>query len=255
MQPINGTPGKKISTGDVDGSNALDTPRRIGVQQPPQANVIKRQQNNEHIATATPRPRLSSKENAVSASTLLDRVAPPDDAAGCEVDPAQLQLPLTWDVAPGIPSVPRLPRHLRLVGSEAADTRTPPVASSAHPPQPLAPGALQGAWVARIARAIAEVADGDRPAAQLSRWVERAPLAKLHARGAAFRRHPAVRDRRRELSAVRAAQQVRAVRLCPVAPGVVESSAVLVGGGRGRAIALRFEARGAEWIVTAVDIG
>lgn len=109
--------------------------------------------------------------------------------------------------------------------------------------------------MARIARAIAEVADGDRPAAQLSRWVERAPLAKLHARGAAFRRHPAVRGRRQELAAVRAAQQVRAVRVCPVAPGVVESSAVLVGGGRGRAIALRFEARGADWIVTAVEVG
>lgn len=183
------------------------------------------------------------------ASTLLDRAGLLDHPADEGVDPAQLQLPLSWEVAPGIPSVPKVPRHLRLVGSKA------PEGEIAHGPDQEPRVTLQAAWVARIARAIAEVADGDRPAAQLSRWVERAPLAMLNARGAAFRRHPAVRGRRRELSATRAAQQVRAIRVCPVAPGVVESSAVLVGGGRGRAIALRFEAAGPDWIVTAVEIG
>jgi hypothetical protein len=106
-----------------------------------------------------------------------------------------------------------------------------------------------------MARAIIEVADGDRPAAQLTRWVDRAPLAMLSARGVAFRRHPAVRNRRGALSATRATQQVRAVRLCPVSPEAVEASAVLVGGGRGRALALRFEARGTGWVVADLALG
>lgn len=188
----------------------------------------------------------------MSASTLLDRppttptlrlVDPPVAHSGipAEIHPDQLTLPLAWEVAPGVPSVPELPRHLRLVG---------PSSPPEHPS-----GSLTASWVARMARAIIEVADGDRPAAQLTRWVDRAPLAMLSARGVAFRRHPAVRNRRGALSATRATQQVRAVRLCPVSPEAVEASAVLVGGGRGRALALRFEARGTGWVVADLALG
>jgi len=217
----------------------------------------------------------------VSASTLLDRATPIptlnviDGAASNEVHPDQLTLPFIWEVSEGIPSVPPLPRHLRLVGSDPntadqqgagattsgvgsqrAFTGIGRVAADGRPTsmQP-AQEALTPAWVARMARAIIEVADGDRPASQLTRWVERAPLAMLNARGIAYRRHPAVRNRRGELSAVRATQQVRAVRLCPVSPQAVEASAVLIGGGRGRAVALRFEARGSNWIVAAIALG
>lgn len=180
----------------------------------------------------------------MSAPTLLDRALPVDHETYPGEHPDQLPLPLMWEVTPGVSSVPELPRHLRLVGSDPAATPDEP-----RPPTP------QPAWVARMARAIVEVADGDRPAVQLTRWVERAPLAMLEARGKAFSRHPAVRHRRREWSATRAIQQVRAIRICPVGVGAVESSAVLVGGGRGRAIGIRFEARGDAWVVTAIALG
>ena len=204
---------------------------------------VNESKHHQSKVTASPRPRPSAKENAVSASTLLDRATPVAPNLPAEVHPDQLALPLMWEVAAGVPSIPGLPRHLRVVGSESGDAQ-PPTA-----PMPTT------AWVARMARAVIEVADGDRPASQLSRWVERAPLAMLSARGMAFRRHPAVRGRRGALSAMRATQQVRAVRICPVSPRAVETSAVLVGGGRGRAVAIRFEAKGTDWIVAAVAIG
>jgi hypothetical protein len=205
----------------------------------------------------------------VPASTLLDRGIPstpahPTDGQPVQVHPDQMVLPFIWEVGPGVPSVPPLPRHLHLVGSDSAATPSSASPSSTSSAPPLTKGSTSvvqpasmpsAAWVARIARAIVEVADGDRPAGQLNRWVDRAPLAMLSARGVAYRRHPAVRDRRNSLSAARATQQVRAVRLCPVSSRAVEASAVLVGGGRGRALALRLEARGSDWIVAAVALG
>lgn len=239
------TPGHQISTAKAAATHrrpggALDTGTDGSVQKPSQVNVSKRHQSK---VTASPRPRPSAKENAVSASTLLDRATPAAPHLPSEIHPDQLALPLTWEISAGVPSVPALPRHLRVVGSESTD------------PQPAPANRPTAAWVARMARAVIEVADGDRPATQLARWVERAPLAMLHARGMAFRRHPAVRGRRGSLAATRATQQVRAVRICPVTSRAVETSAVLVGGGRGRAVALRFEARGTDWIVTAIALG
>ena len=106
-----------------------------------------------------------------------------------------------------------------------------------------------------MARAVSEVGSGDRPAGQLTRWVERDELARLAARGTAVARHPSVRMRRAQLASERAQRQVRAVRICPIRPGVVETSAVLVGAGRGQAIAMRMEQRADRWLVTALSLG
>lgn len=171
-------------------------------------------------------------------ASVISLFPPPVSAA---ID-GQLALPLTWDVRPGVPAEPQAPARLRLVS---------PI------PEPEA-DQLDGpelSWVARIARAIAEVGSGDRPAAQLTRWVERAELARLAARGQCAVRHPSARARRAEAGRARSAQQVRAIRLCPIRPGVVESSAVLVGADRGRAIALRFEHVADRWLVTAISLG
>ena len=146
----------------------------------------------------------------------------------------QLALPLTWDISPGVPAVPGIPRHLRVVGDPGTyDTG--------------GLDKLEVAWVARMARAIGEVAAGVRPATQLSRWVERHQLERLADRGAAMRRHPSSRSEHQW-------RTVRSVRLCPVADGIVETSAVLVGENRSRAIAIRFEAVAGRWLVTAAAL-
>ena len=166
-------------------------------------------------------------------------------------DGEQLALPLVWEVAPGIPAVPPVPRHLRLVGSDSHgdDATSGP---TALPCGPVVPPAM---WVARMARAIAEVASGDRPAQQLTRWVEKRELALLAARGKAAQRHPSAIHGRNARAVARSLQQVRAIRVCPVAPGVAETSAVLVGEGRGKAVAMRFESANNAWQVTAIALG
>ncbi len=156
----------------------------------------------------------------------------------------QLPLPLSWEVAPGIPAIPPVPRHLRLVG--AAPERGVAVNRDDVP-------ALE--WVARMARAVTEVGSGDRPPGQLTRWVERRQLQMLAARGNAVKRHPSSKGPAGNENSAGAVQQVRAIRICPVAPGVAETSAVLVGPRRARAVAMRFEFVAERWLVTAVRLG
>ena len=165
----------------------------------------------------------------MSISDLVDRI-----------EPDQLHRPLEWQVAPGVPSTPPAPRHLRLVTSEPAS-----------PPE----DAPSPDWVAKMARAVTEVANGDRPPGQLTRWVERGQLAMLAGRAAAIRRHPSTRVSQQKYAAARVVQQVRSIRICLVRKGVAETSAVLVGPARARAVALRFEFVGERWLVTAASLG
>jgi hypothetical protein len=154
----------------------------------------------------------------------------------------QQQLPLEWHLPGGIPATPPLARHLRVVGSP-----TPP--PTGHIPDPAA-------WVARIAPAILEVIAAERPATQLARWAARDVFTTLARRHAAAARHPAGRDRRPPC------RRIRSVRLCPIAPGIIEASAVITGVERTRAIALRLElihrpqrAEDPRWLITACEIG
>jgi hypothetical protein len=151
----------------------------------------------------------------------------------------QMPLPLGWQVG-GISAEPSPPGYLRVVRDE--DEREELAATAHERPHPIA-------WTAQIARAIYEVAQGERPASQLRRHVSREQLATLAIRGTSYARHPAARSAH-GLSRLR---QVRAVRCCVVAPGIIESSAVLVGAARSHAVALRLEARPGSWLVTAVS--
>ena len=156
----------------------------------------------------------------------------PGQAAG------QLALPLEYEVAPGVPAVPPAPVNLHLIGTDDLAHDDPDL------PDPRI-------WAAKMARAISEVASGERPPGQLTRWVARDELARLVRRGQAIQRHPSARAKR----GVSRLRSVRAVRVCPVAPGIVETSAVLVGGDRAQAVAIRLEAVAGRWLATAVVLG
>ena len=155
----------------------------------------------------------------------------------------QLTLPYEYEVAPGVPAIPPATSHLHLV-AENGSTSDPDAAVPPHLEHP-------GRWTQRLARAIAEVATGERPAGQLTGHVSREVQTYLALRGQSVARHPASRGTR---GATRL-RAVQGVRVCPVAPGVVEASAVLVGGDRARALALRLEAQGDQWVATAVQLG
>lgn len=153
--------------------------------------------------------------------------------------PQQMALPLHWQVE-GMPAAPPAPGYLRVVRDEQEQAEL--AATAGERPHPIA-------WTAQVARAIYEVAQGERPAAQLRRHVTREQLATLAIRGTSYARHPAARHAR-GMSRLR---QVRAVRCCMVAPGIVEASAVIVGAARSHAVALRLEAQPGAWLVTAVE--
>ena len=133
------------------------------------------------IRSATPDAVVLRRRTSVSTMTAAVPI-PPRTRHLSVVRSEQLALPLTWEVSPGIPAVPGIPRHLRVVGDPGTyDT--------------CGLEKLEVSWVARMARAIGEVAAGVRPAGQLSRWVERRQLERLSDRGAAMRRHPSSKRR------------------------------------------------------------
>jgi hypothetical protein len=158
-----------------------------------------------------------------AATIRRSAVSAPDTAPRCAPDPT---LPLEW----GVPE-----RHLRVVQDCEPQLKIP----------------LQPANIAQLAKAIAEVGYGTRPAHQLNRWVEAKQLALLKARGGAVQRHPAGKT----IQAERQWHQVRGIRIMPVSGTVAEVSAVLVGSRRACAVALRLEAVDDAWLVTAVRLG
>lgn len=153
----------------------------------------------------------------------------------------QLSLPLAWSAAPGLPARPPAAGDLRVL-DQTPGAIVEPVPDASLPPV--------AGWAARMARAIFEVSSGERPAAQLSRWVERRVLDQLGQRGTAMARHPSMRIHH----GVSRLRTVRSVRICTLAPEVVEASAVIVSTERSHAMALRLESREGRWLITAVEM-
>lgn len=158
--------------------------------------------------------------------------------------PRQLRLAYEYEVSPGVSAVPAAGRHLQLVPPAAAAPAHSPTAQQPHPTLPPA-----GRWAGQLARAIGEVAAGQRPVAQLTTHVAADQLRPIALLGNVAR-HPSSRTHR---DAGRL-KGVSGVRVCAVAPGVVEASAVLVGEQRAHALAMRLEAKGERWVATAVEL-
>lgn len=155
----------------------------------------------------------------------------------------QIPLALQWQIAPGLPAVrplpsspatKGLPSHIDVVNNEGHNISLP------HPVT----------WASHMARMVFEVGCGERPAAQLNKWVSRSTLNTLALRGRSYARHPATRAQK-GLSRLRRVSGVRAMQ---VSPGVIEASAVLIGTARSHAVAMRMEARGTQWVLTAVEM-
>lgn len=155
----------------------------------------------------------------------------------------QIPLALQWQIAPGLPAVRPLPSspatrglpsHIEVINSEGSPISLP------HPVT----------WASHMARMVFEVGCGERPAAQLNKWVSRTTLNTLALRGRSYARHPATRAQK-GLSRLRKVSGVRAMQ---VAPGIIEASAVLIGTARSHAVAMRMEARGTQWVLTAVEM-
>jgi hypothetical protein len=139
-------------------------------------------------------------------------------------------------------------------GARAGWTRTG--ASERTPPHedPSADDRAAQAWATRFVLAAVEVAVGSRPTGQLVRWTSPEVQDLLERRAAL-----ATRMRRRrsltETSTARRRVRIRAVRCCPITPGIWEVSAVVQEHDRTRAVALRMEQLEGRWRATAFELG
>lgn len=156
----------------------------------------------------------------------------------------QGSLALQWQLPGDLDAVPVPPPALRLVPRTVDDDTDPAVAEratgSAELPDP-------GPWVAQLVQAVLEVLARERPRQQLVRWLSPEVYAELSAHVGAAPVRPAAR------SGV-ARRTVSSVHVSEPADGVVEASAVAVGGPRARAVAVRLEGWDGRWRCTRLAV-
>jgi Family of unknown function (DUF6459) len=154
-------------------------------------------------------------------------------------------------------------------GQERARTGNPPprhiLPGSAHNVTPTPAGTSAGlrpvdelSEVRAIARstvqAAMEVLAGIRPVHQLARRLDPRCLSALQHRACLIRREVA-RTNNPALARLHRNSTVRSVRVCEVADGIYEASAVVVDDVRARAVAIRLERSKQVWRVTELVIG
>lgn len=159
--------------------------------------------------------------------------------------PASVQgtLALEWVLPGGLPAEPSAAPALRRVRPADEDAVDPAVAqvpaSRADLPEP-------GAWTGRLVQAVLEVLAHERPRTQLVRWLSPDVYADLGVHLGA--RPPGV------AAGGRARRTVSSVHVFEPADGVVEATAVVVGGRRARAVAVRLEGWDGRWRCTRLAV-
>ena len=111
-------------------------------------------------------------------------------------------------------------------------------------PRPGLPDAEE--WSAKLALAIIQALAGQRPAAQLNRWMVEEVLAAI---SMSQRRNLKVPGR------IALHTALRSVRVQHAGPEVAEVSAHVAIGKRSAAMAFRLEALGDRWLCTALELG
>ncbi len=159
----------------------------------------------------------------------------------------QGSLALQWQLPGELDAEPHPAPSLRLVPRQAlVDDDTDPAVAE----RPTASADLPeaGPWVAQLVQAVLEVLARERPRQQLVRWLAPEVYAELSRHVAAA---PAAAPAR---SAGLARRTVSSVHVSEPADGVVEASAVAVGGPRARAVAVRLEGWDGRWRCTRLAV-
>jgi len=158
-------------------------------------------------------------------------------------------LALEWQLPGDVDAVPSPDRSLRLVSREPAlDLDTDPAVavvatSRADLPDP-------GPWTAQLVQAVLEVLAHERPRQQLVRWLAPEVYADLGVHLAASPARPAAG----RAPSGRARRTVSSIHVSEPADGVVEASAVVLGGRRARAVAVRLEGWDGRWRCTRLAV-
>ena len=181
------------------------------------------------------RPRLLLLPAPASAPPYDDE-RPPDSFA-----------PATTGAMP-LPFDPDTARRLRLVPASAEDVSAALRPAEARTPRSALPDPQP--WAARLAQAVAEAIDEQRPLTQLARWVSDDVLDEVEARLHRLRTSSPRPPRRGDL---RIRICVMSVHVCEPEDGVAEVCAVVRRGGRSTAMALRLEGADGRWLCTALQ--
>ncbi|MEI8056243.1 MAG: Rv3235 family protein [Actinomycetes bacterium] len=142
--------------------------------------------------------------------------------------------------APDLRLVPRVPAMDRDTDPAVAVVAT----SRDELPDP-------GRWTAQLVQAVVEVLAHERPRQQLVRWLTPDVYADLsaHVMGST---PPSARAQ--NPSGTRARRNVSSIHVFEPADGIVEANAVVVGGRRARAVALRLEGWDGRWRCTHLAV-
>lgn len=141
-------------------------------------------------------------------------------------------------------------------GTRSAAFRQPPTGTgpALRPLRAADENAEVLAIIRNTIQASMEVLAGIRPVHQLARRLDPRCLAALQHRASLIRRELA-RSASPSLARLHKNSVVRAVRICEVAPGIYEASAVVVDDVRARAVAVRLERSRQVWRVTELVVG
>ncbi|WP_460889520.1 Rv3235 family protein [Promicromonospora xylanilytica] len=219
--------------------DAPDAPRQPPAQAPQAATASR----------ATTRP---VRTTAVAPPSAIAPTAPARPTAPAPPD----RRPVTPRIGPVTgPGIGRRLRRMRIGGTPYLELQNAAAALEAvggrpaPEPDPALPDPT--AQVCRVVRAAVEVLRGERPAAQLARWVTPQVYDQLLERGRLMRE---VRQSRAPRPKAHAAT-VRRVRMVRLGASSAEATVILHDEGRVRAAAVRLEARRGVWRVAVLEIG
>ena len=155
-------------------------------------------------------------------------------------------LALEWTMAGDVDAVPAPIPGLRLVTREPAVDDTDPAVAVVATSRTSLPD--PGPWTAQLVQAVLEVLAHARPRHQLALWLAPDVYSDLT-------RHLAASPARRPApSSSRVRRTVSSTHVFEPADGVVEATAVVVGGPRARAVALRLEGWDGRWRCTRLAL-
>ena len=143
----------------------------------------------------------------------------------------------------------RLGSERRFTGELAAELAAELLEARPVEERPAPPLPDPTAMCCSVVRAAVEVLRGDRPAAQLARWVTPVVLDQLTERARLLREAPAT-ARRPSASGPVHVRRVRLDRLGDTA----EATVILEEAGRVRAAAVRLEARRGQWRIAVLEL-
>lgn len=188
--------------------------------------------------------------------TTTARRTPVPRAAAPAAPAAPIRRPATPPVGPVTgPGIGRRLRRMRIGGTPYPELQNAAAALEAvtgrpaPEPDPTLPDPT--AQVCRVVRAAVEVLRGERPAAQLARWVTPQVYDQLLERGRLMREAQQSRPPRPKAHAA----TVRRVRMVRLGTSSAEATVILHDEGRVRAAAVRLEARRGVWRVAVLEIG